>query len=83
MPSRKFTTTLNVVVVAIAPVVLAFLATTAFAQTLTTLHRFAAQSGGLAPLSGTLLADQSGNLFGTTNYGGTSGDSAVFELSPP
>jgi uncharacterized repeat protein (TIGR03803 family) len=84
MASRKSSATSNIALVAIAPVVLALLASTAaFAQTLPTLHRFAAQSGGTIPLSGTLLADQSANLYGTTNYGGASNDGTVFELSPP
>ncbi len=37
---------------------------------------------GLYPLGG-LLLDASGNLFGTTEQGGTNGDGTVFELSPP
>jgi uncharacterized repeat protein (TIGR03803 family) len=30
-----------------------------------------------------LIADGAGNLYGTTNAGGSNGDGAVFELSPP
>lgn len=40
-----------------------------------------ATSEGLKPY-GTLIADKSGNLYGTTAYGGTAGNGVVFELTP-
>lgn len=52
----------------------------ALAQTETILHSFSAPSGGASPLGG-LVADSKGNLYGTTQYGG-SGFGAVFELIP-
>jgi uncharacterized repeat protein (TIGR03803 family) len=48
------------------------------------LHSFcslAACADGSYPLAG-LVADHSGNLYGTTESGGTAGDGTVFELSP-
>lgn len=48
---------------------------------LTVLHRFGAQGDGNFPEYG-LVQDQSGNLFGTTYYGGFWGYGAVFEVSP-
>jgi uncharacterized repeat protein (TIGR03803 family) len=45
----------------------------------TTLHAFAGSSGGSIPTSG-LVMDSSGNLYGTTEAGGTSGEGLVFEL---
>jgi len=37
---------------------------------------------GFAPYDG-LIADKSGNLYGTTYGGGANGDGTVFELNPP
>jgi uncharacterized repeat protein (TIGR03803 family) len=66
----------------------AFLASApASAQTPTILHSFNGSGGvdGYNP-NGTLIADQSGNLYGTTTYGGTYNVvdccGTVFELSP-
>jgi uncharacterized repeat protein (TIGR03803 family) len=50
--------------------------------TKTTLHEFSFTDGA-SPSSGGLALDQTGNLYGTTNYGGTSGYGVVYELSPP
>jgi uncharacterized repeat protein (TIGR03803 family) len=45
------------------------------------LYRFAGQpDGGVATT--TLIFDHNGNLYGTSDHGGTSNDGAVFELSP-
>jgi uncharacterized repeat protein (TIGR03803 family) len=46
---------------------------------LTTLHDFTDGSDGAYPFAG-LLADSAGNLYGTTEQGGTSDDGAVFKL---
>jgi uncharacterized repeat protein (TIGR03803 family) len=55
----------------------------ASAQTLTTLHSFAGGSDGAIPEGG-LIADAAGNLYSTTEIGGTStfGCGTVFELTP-
>jgi uncharacterized repeat protein (TIGR03803 family) len=45
---------------------------------LTTLHNFSGSDGG-TPLSG-LTADSIGNVYGTTNSGGTNEDGTIFEL---
>jgi uncharacterized repeat protein (TIGR03803 family) len=39
-------------------------------------------ANGSEPLAG-LIADRSGNLYGTTNSGGASGNGTVFRLTPP
>jgi len=46
------------------------------------LWTFGASGDGQFPVAG-LLADKSGNLYGTTLYGGTNNVGTVFELSPP
>lgn len=53
---------------------------TAFARNETVLHSFAGGSDGSYPVAG-LIADSSGNLYGTTRYGGSAGDGIVFRLS--
>lgn len=58
------------------------LAPTADASTLQILHSFCSQAGcadGLDPSAG-LIADASGNLYGTAAEGGKHGDGVVFEL---
>ncbi len=45
----------------------------------TILASFTGGAGGATP-EGALIADASGNLFGTTSTGGTAGDGTVFEL---
>ena len=58
----------------------AALATTeASAQTLTTLYSFTG-SDGARPYAG-LIADASGNLYGTTSSGGANGYGTVFKLA--
>jgi uncharacterized repeat protein (TIGR03803 family) len=47
----------------------------------TVLYRFAGNSDGATP-SGELSFDQSGNIYGTTAYGGTNSNGTVFELTP-
>ncbi|HWY23129.1 MAG TPA: choice-of-anchor tandem repeat GloVer-containing protein [Candidatus Acidoferrum sp.] len=46
------------------------------------LYRFQGSSDGYNPYSN-LIWDQAGNLYGTTEYGGTSFYGEVFQLSPP
>jgi uncharacterized repeat protein (TIGR03803 family) len=62
-----------------------------FALTLFTAHTAASQEqvlysfydvgGAVLPVAG-VISDAAGNLYGTTFYGGTSGNGMVFELSP-
>ena len=42
---------------------------------------FGAAPDGISPLAG-LVQDSSGNLYGTTNNGGTSGNGTVFKITP-
>jgi uncharacterized repeat protein (TIGR03803 family) len=54
------------------------------AGTLTTLHSFCYGSGcsdGASPFAG-LVRDGKGNLYGTTEYGGTNNKGAVFKVTP-
>jgi uncharacterized repeat protein (TIGR03803 family) len=46
-----------------------------------TLHRFKQGKGGVEPLGG-LIFDQSGNLYGTTMFGGEVDQGTVFKLIP-
>ena len=46
-----------------------------------TLYTFQGGTNGYDPMGG-LVFDQSGNLFGTTAFGGTGGAGTVYELSP-
>jgi uncharacterized repeat protein (TIGR03803 family) len=46
----------------------------------TILHNFGSATDGASPYDG-LTRDSTGNLFGTTAYGGESGNGAVFEIS--
>ena len=48
----------------------------------TILHRFGAGTDGKGP-TGALVADSGGNIYGTTNGGGTNGDGTVWEYIPP
>lgn len=48
---------------------------------LTTLYAFKGMPDAASPYGG-LIADASGNLYGTTYYGGTNGLGSVFELTP-
>lgn len=48
----------------------------------TVLYRFKGSPDGRSP-NGQLIADQIGNLYGTTTFGGISDNGIVFELSPP
>jgi uncharacterized repeat protein (TIGR03803 family) len=49
--------------------------------TYTLLYTFTGQSDGLYSYSN-LVADKQGNLYGTTKYGGTSGNGVVFKVTP-
>lgn len=51
------------------------------ASQLIPLHSFTGGSDGSYPV-GALIADSSGNLYGTTSYGGANGQGTVFELQP-
>jgi uncharacterized repeat protein (TIGR03803 family) len=57
-------------------------ATAGGAWTETILHTFQESDDGQFP-SGTLIFDKLGNLYGTTEKGGSAGLGSVFELSPP
>jgi uncharacterized repeat protein (TIGR03803 family) len=57
-------------------------ATASGAWTETVLYSFTGHTDGEKPLGG-LIADQNGNLYGTTYDGGASGYGTVFELGPP
>ncbi|HUD98669.1 MAG TPA: choice-of-anchor tandem repeat GloVer-containing protein [Bryobacteraceae bacterium] len=60
------------------------LAATAMAQSSPTeivLHNFQAPPNGLYPYAG-VVADSAGNLYGTTNEGGTSNQGLVFKVDP-
>jgi uncharacterized repeat protein (TIGR03803 family) len=46
------------------------------------LHSFDSATDGMSPRTGVIF-DPSGNLFGTTGTGGTTGHGTVFEVSPP
>jgi uncharacterized repeat protein (TIGR03803 family) len=46
------------------------------------LYRFTGNPDGRSP-NGQLIADNAGNLYGTTEFGGGSDNGTVFELSPP
>jgi uncharacterized repeat protein (TIGR03803 family) len=46
------------------------------------LYRFTGGSDGRSP-NGKLIADRAGNLYGTTELGGTADNGVVFKLSPP
>jgi uncharacterized repeat protein (TIGR03803 family) len=51
-------------------------------ETESVIHTFGMATGdGIAPLSG-LIADSAGNLYGTTNAGGTAGKGTVFKIGP-
>src|ERR1700683_3736064 len=63
--------------------VLTLLSIAAAAQTENILHRFnPTTADGLNPQSG-LVADKSGNLYGTTYQGGTANWGTVYQLKPP
>lgn len=75
---RSFGTIGHAVVVVL--VSLFVLGMAAQAQTYTVLHTFTGGGDGAEPIFG-LVMDQGGNLYGTTEYGGTHGDGTVFKLS--
>jgi uncharacterized repeat protein (TIGR03803 family) len=49
--------------------------------TQTVIYTFSGRSDGSSPFAG-LVFDATGNLYGTTGYGGTQSDGTVFELTP-
>jgi uncharacterized repeat protein (TIGR03803 family) len=70
------------VLFAVATLLICATASPARAQTFTTLHSFTGTPDGASPFGG-LVADRDGNYYGTTQYGGTSNNGTVFEISPP
>ena len=50
--------------------------------TVTVLHSFGNGTDGQIPFAVNLIFDAAGNLYGTTQYGGTHGSGTVFEMSP-
>jgi len=50
-------------------------------QTYSVLYNFTGGSDGANPLHGSLIEDKAGNLYGTTQYGGSSGYGTVFKLT--
>ncbi|HTT84750.1 MAG TPA: choice-of-anchor tandem repeat GloVer-containing protein [Rhizomicrobium sp.] len=68
---------------AIAAALMAGLASSAVAKgaSYDVLYSFTDGTDGGSPYSG-LVADKTGNLYGTTGYGGTDGLGVVFELTP-
>jgi uncharacterized repeat protein (TIGR03803 family) len=46
------------------------------------LHDFGGGTDGANPIAGGVTFDQSGNLYGTTSYGGNFGDGIVYKLAP-
>lgn len=60
---------------------LTLLTASAYAGNESLLHNFTGGSDGSYPVAA-LVADKSGNLYGTTRYGGANGQGVVFELIP-
>ena len=58
----------------------AVFAATAFASNLKVLHSFNGGTDGSYPVAA-MVPDHSGNLYGTTRYGGANGQGTVFELT--
>jgi uncharacterized repeat protein (TIGR03803 family) len=50
--------------------------------TVNDLHDFGSGNDGQNPVLGDLIWDQQGNMYGTTEWGGTSGVGTVYELTP-
>jgi len=59
-----------------------FSVATALAGTETVLYSFAGGTDGSNPYQAGVVFDQSGNLYGVTEYGGLYGDGTVFQLTP-
>jgi uncharacterized repeat protein (TIGR03803 family) len=76
-PGGKFVTKLPE---AIALAIFLLFAVSLRAQNLTVLYSFAGKTDGGTPLS-SLVRDQYGNLYGTTQAGGSSGNGTVFKLN--
>ena len=47
----------------------------------TMMHSFGGSGDGYAPGNGSLLFDQAGNIYGTTEFGGSAGAGSVYELT--
>jgi len=75
---RPGRSTVVLVVVALAVCILA--ARTAQAQKESVLYSFKNNADGIFPNSG-VIADNAGNFYGTTSYGGTFGRGTIFKLS--
>jgi uncharacterized repeat protein (TIGR03803 family) len=50
--------------------------------TFTVLHSFGAPGDGGQPIGSGVIRDAAGNLYGTTQYGGTYGNGTVYKLAP-
>jgi uncharacterized repeat protein (TIGR03803 family) len=85
MPSSKFCQLSSLsLAIALTFTPVAFLATHVSAQTESVIYSFKGATDGAGPYGG-LIADQDGNLYGTTSEGGGAylyGYGTVFELSP-
>jgi uncharacterized repeat protein (TIGR03803 family) len=65
---------------ALIPAIFVLLISSSFASNETVLHSFSGGTDGSYPVAA-LIADSSGNLYGTTRYGGANGEGTVFELA--
>jgi uncharacterized repeat protein (TIGR03803 family) len=72
---------LNFFFAAVFGLVLAVAMPLAQAQTFHLLHEFTGGADGAFP-KGTLVRDQAGNLYGTTNFGGPSSAGVVYKIDP-
>jgi len=71
----------NILLVSVGLFCLWFATMPASAQTFTVLHTFTGKGDGRLPFAG-VIQDGSGNLFGTTYYGGAFDDGVVFQIKP-
>ena len=71
----------KIVLVLFLVTIIAVLVAVAHAQTYRVLHSFGYGYDGQAPLAGVIM-DASGNLWGTTEYGGIYGAGTIFMLAP-
>ncbi|MGA8764221.1 MAG: choice-of-anchor tandem repeat GloVer-containing protein [Candidatus Sulfotelmatobacter sp.] len=84
-PRRELMTSINPALrlCRFAPFLIMVACTLAAGQQESSLYSFRFNgTDGFDPIVG-LVSDKAGNLYGTTPYGGTYNDGAIFELSPP
>lgn len=79
-PRTRFALNSRIVRATAATLVL-WLCATAFAVTENTVHSFVSYANGSTP-EASLISDSAGNLYTTTEYGGTHGNGAVIEITP-